>query len=183
MPNRTPDELRAASKHVYYELWMLLRTADHLVAKRYADEVVNNALIESFAMHTRALSDFLWPNGAHSDDVLASHYFPTGKWTAPGKRDFKEPRLAANANIAHISYLRLDVTPPGKGWAVLGIAETMRSAMNDFYGHVDHGLLSEEWTSPGFPEGVRLPPEGIPVGGAPFSVPTGMSSISGAKTE
>jgi hypothetical protein len=168
--------LRRASTHVYYELWMLLRTGEATLARTSADDVVNNALVESFALHMRALCDFLWPSGADDDDVLALDYFP-GKWTASGKSAFKGQRVDANKGIAHISYRRLDVQPPeGKSWEIVTIAEGLHGAMSDFYDLVDHGLLSEEWTRRGFPERVRLPGGGIRVGAAASSMPTMISS-------
>jgi hypothetical protein len=56
---RTDSELRTASKHLYYEYWMMRRTA--LLSNEAAQKdsptddecVVANALIESFLVHVR----------------------------------------------------------------------------------------------------------------------------------
>ena len=61
---RTREELRALSGHVLYEAQMLFRLADRLRA--YLDDherlpwEVEMACIESFAVHTRVLSEFFW---------------------------------------------------------------------------------------------------------------------------
>ena len=51
-------KLIAASDHLWYEIWMFCNLVRHLEADREIDQVSNNALVESFAIHTRILIDF-----------------------------------------------------------------------------------------------------------------------------
>ena len=44
--------------HIPYEFKMLVGTFGRLNAPAHADNVLNNALIESFCLHARALVDF-----------------------------------------------------------------------------------------------------------------------------
>ena len=60
----TNDELVAyAADHLYYELSQWYESGARLVndPKIHEDFIVKNALIESFAIHSRVLSAFLFP--------------------------------------------------------------------------------------------------------------------------
>ena len=57
--NRTPEELRAASDHLFYEVEMLDSTARRLL-EGGLDQTCTNALLESFTVHTHALLQFFF---------------------------------------------------------------------------------------------------------------------------
>jgi hypothetical protein len=72
MPLRTNQELRAASDHVGYEVWMLRESAAQL--RRMEPGQDRNATLESLTIHARALRQFFEPTRPRPDDVLAWHY-------------------------------------------------------------------------------------------------------------
>ena len=60
---RTPDELRAASEHLHYEVKMFDATARVLMAGVFGKEsIATYAFLESFAIHARALLHVFFPN-------------------------------------------------------------------------------------------------------------------------
>jgi hypothetical protein len=84
------EELRQLSEHFVYEIEMTFDLADVLVSSFTArptsreEEVVRNALIESFTIHVRQLIDLFW--SARSPkwkltlrDAYAADYFEPGK--------------------------------------------------------------------------------------------------------
>src|SRR5262245_48621312 len=113
----TKDNLRKASDHLFYEIWMMNQLASLLEGRNTSpfrskptgythtsmtasfsrgtgvikisqgnveeDEtlrVTNNAFIEAFGIHVRALLDFFYSK-AQDDDVVAAHFFESpGVW-------------------------------------------------------------------------------------------------------
>src|SRR5687768_17562420 len=58
------------AEHVPYEIWMMRKTHDTIIAGALTNKVALNAFIESFAIHERALIDFF--NGRKGND--AAHF-------------------------------------------------------------------------------------------------------------
>jgi len=95
--DRTPDQLgEFAWEHLLYEVEMLRRLTAQLKSAveldRAGDDLddwrpvkVRNALVESVAVRSRLLIDFLYGYGSRADDTLAEHYVE-GKW-APVELD------------------------------------------------------------------------------------------------
>jgi hypothetical protein len=116
---RTNNELLAASEHLLYELQMLFGTAKLLASmdsSRNEDvetRITYNALLESFAIHVRALLDFLYNDGPLKDDIVASDYFDSGYWflKRPNKPSLLEKvhKNIINKLVAHLTYFRLNV--------------------------------------------------------------------------
>jgi hypothetical protein len=74
MSARDPAELEFALKSTfYYELWMLGETLERLGLPQ-TDQVIVNALIESFCIHARGLLEFFGRWGK-SEAVKAKEYF------------------------------------------------------------------------------------------------------------
>jgi hypothetical protein len=116
--------LEYSKEHVFYELWMLIRSADLL-----GETVVTpsglmrppywNAALESFVLHLRNLVDFLYPTNIKPKDVLADDFFP--QRLRPSGFPTIPPLLAAARGRAHkqLSHLTTDRLPEGhpqKGW-------------------------------------------------------------------
>lgn len=118
---RSEAELRAfAEEHLEYEVHMLLSAANGLAQANHS-QFVNNAFLECFTIHLRALIDFLWdPANLHEDDAIASDFFKTSKGWEDIRPEFPlnlEPaRCRTNKEIAHLTYARMDVTPEIKVW-------------------------------------------------------------------
>ena len=146
---RTQEELRRASNHLYYEIWMLTSLAS-IMASRITGEVVkNNAFIESFTIHARGLLYFLYAGDPQPNDVIADDFFPTSqewKEARPGKTQIlKKVHRRVAKEVAHLTYDRQYVTPEMKGWPFLQIAKDIKVALNEFLRIVPEKLLGPRW--------------------------------------
>ena len=134
---RTDEELKKAADHLRYEIEMLGYTAKRLRPSKPECPLARNALIESFGIHCRVIIDFLYrdESNAHPHDVLAVHFYRTPK----EPKDKSKPQILGdlfpervNAEIAHLSYKRLQKTLDEKGWPVQKITAEIRSALLKF---------------------------------------------------
>jgi hypothetical protein len=146
---RPNDVLKKVSAHIHYEFWMLISTAQALASNISAQGWLQNALLESFVIHLRALSDFLYADPKNQDDVLAGDFFSPGEWlklrpAEPGL--LKKARMRANKEVAHLTYVRLNVATENKPWMFAEIAHAIHSVMCIFLQSVPKHLLSEEWS-------------------------------------
>jgi hypothetical protein len=156
MPERTTSELQAVSKHVLYEAQMLFATATLLRLQARNDQrlpwALEMATIESFAMHTRVLIEFLWhepQNGKKprfSDDAFAADFLEPGRWAEV--RQPMESQLAglwsrAGNEIAHLSYKRTSSPPEERGWEFDLVAGSIGRAFRLFLQHVDGANLAQ----------------------------------------
>jgi hypothetical protein len=129
-----------ALKAVDYEEKMFWTTAHCLDGQLKGDEMypepVVNALIESFAVHSRVLIEFLYPSKkVHPDTILARHFFsPNERWSRLCPKEsslLKDARKLANNHLAHLTYTRskgkLD-----KRWPFANIAKELGAAIKIF---------------------------------------------------
>lgn len=133
---RTDDELRAALKHLNYEINMLQDTIKFL-GKENIPTPVEYALLESFAIHARVLIHFLYPSGKiDKDDVLAWDFFQRMGGKPQDWPDepvsFKTARTRVNKEIAHLTYHRQRVKPEDKGWFYAKFGEEILTIVNHF---------------------------------------------------
>src|SRR5688572_21299671 len=111
---RKPAELREASEHLFYELWMLDSLARLLGLGAFGHGPVSNALLESFSIHARALLQFFFPMSPKSDDVLAEDYFGgTAAWEAVRGAEpaaLNQVNRRVGKEVAHLTYARLGLS-------------------------------------------------------------------------
>ncbi len=94
--NATDEEILGI--HLPYELWMLRATYEKLRSPP-ADEVLCNALIESFCLHARQLLEFFENRqGKHAKDYTGGSYKAAHLASLS-----KAERTKLNTQIAHIS--------------------------------------------------------------------------------
>lgn len=67
----TEAERDAIAGHLKYEFQMLCASAN---AMGQANAILNNCVVESFALHARNLIDFFY-TPPQKDDVVAAHFF------------------------------------------------------------------------------------------------------------
>jgi hypothetical protein len=169
------ETLRAISEHVHYEIEMLCSVRDALgdhmwigVEGEYLKSTARNALIESFAIHTRALIDFLYFDPRRASDVVVTDFFTPAEWQAivdaPDQVDppwstrvprnvrsqkdspaILEARRRTNTEIAHLSYDRLDVEPDDKPWPVADIVEALGTDLFRFVDQVAPGRVADNF--------------------------------------
>jgi hypothetical protein len=148
---RTQDDLKKASEHLHYELGMLNAVAQAMAMNFAGAGVLNNALLESFAVHVRGLIFFLFPENAKPDDVLATHFVsdPAAFETARGVKSeiLKKAQSRAGKEITHLTYERLKVTAETKPWPFGQITTEVNRVMKIFLQHADHSKLSKAWAA------------------------------------
>ncbi len=113
------------------------------------NSVINNALLESFGIHVRALIWFFYADSPRKDDVIAEDFFstPTEWQTArpPITQVLEKAKKRAGKEIAHLTYARLDVTPEQKPWEFLPIFNDMNKVIELFLSMAPEHLLGERW--------------------------------------
>jgi hypothetical protein len=132
---------------------MLVAVANVLALGIFGEAPVNNALLESFVIHVRALMDFLYaPENAQADDVLAEDFFQSPElWTnlRPTLSELlSEAKRRAGKEIAHLTYARLHVTPETKPWHFVQIANELSAVINVFLQNVSRDKLGSQWQHP-----------------------------------
>ena len=110
---------------------------------------IENALIESFAIHLRNILDFLYSDSARKDDIIAEHFF-TDPHIWRNARPQKSAKLDAmhhrvHKEIAHLTYTRQKVTPETKPWPIAEIVSEVMPAFKRFLQLVPPKLLGSRW--------------------------------------
>lgn len=107
---------RFAEAHLLYEAGMLYDVTSGLMNRHHKDDlIVENALLESFGVHSRNLIDFLWlDEPMKHTDAIASDY--VDDWKAPAMSErLSKVKGRVGKEMVHLSYNRLDVPEDEKG--------------------------------------------------------------------
>jgi len=117
------------------------------------DIVRSNALLESYAVHLRALLDFFFLNEPvwKKTDILAVHYFEDPDEWIKNRPDMSVSQLQeikdrVSKEVAHITINRIDKSPSEKVWPVIKYKEIVLKAKSMFDEYVDQSLLSDKWS-------------------------------------
>ena len=147
---RTDTELQEASNHLLnYEFSMLMSVAQALKSGIAIQGWLHYALLESFLIHGRILIDFFYPpKSSRPDDVLASDYFDDigdwGKIRPTRSEGLDRVKKRADKELAHLTYVRLDVTTETKGWDFIEIANEIQRLMEIFLKKVPKSRLCSQ---------------------------------------
>jgi hypothetical protein len=147
---RTPEELRAIAGHLRYEIDMLIATAQELSTGRHAGTPINNALLEAFSIHARAVLDVFYPpTNARDDDVVAQDFLPAGTdWAASCPKitvPLANVRARTGKEIAHLTYARLAVPDDRKPWPFTEILRDLEVLVGAFTAVVSPDNLGHAW--------------------------------------
>jgi len=148
------EELVEASKHLAYEMKMLLRLGKCIEMRQNNPDqrgvrVEDFALLESFLLHGRNLRHFLFADrgerrpgkfSVRPTDVLAVDYNP--EWDRELDPVIEEWMKCVHWRVAHLSYERLSVED-GR-WPVGKIAHAFQTEMKAFLVTVDDTKLHPE---------------------------------------
>jgi hypothetical protein len=137
---------------------MLFRLGDRLRAHTDGAEQlsweVEMACIESFAIHMRALEQFVWGdrNGDRfPDDAFASDYFPAGEWTELRDRVERSAIDGLTARtgheVAHLSYKRSAISSEERAWPFDVIAGVIGRAFRLFLENVSQEVIADDFES------------------------------------
>jgi len=151
---RTPGELQAESKTLWYEFSQFFAVAALLRDGTYSSDVtVHNALVESFAIHCRAICCFFFHcdkgfPSLQKDDLGAAHY--DSEWeshhpTAPSI--LIDAKKSCDKQVAHMTARRRDLNfVPSKMhfWPVVKIEDELRQVLTTFLRHVPNNLFDPE---------------------------------------
>lgn len=149
-PNVRDDaEHREDSKTLAYEVRSLISVVRNFLPNLITkDPVTNNAYVESFAIHVRALIDFLYshvfvdkdgePRVRRDTDIFAIDYDPDwGKCVTTCPSWAVEAKKQADKTIAHLTTERRGVNQPGSGvnrvWRIREIAIEICRELQSFF--------------------------------------------------
>ncbi len=147
-----PDEdLRAVSAHLLYEFDMVRGLVDKLAPGGWSaanTNVEQNAMLESFTIHARVLTEFFYegqPGGRPTSEsrrnrqrqrnAYAHDFFDDDTWRRARPRPKPETLqllpFRVGYEIAHLTYNRIDISDEVKNWPYgeifLDLARTMRA--------------------------------------------------------
>jgi hypothetical protein len=143
---RSDAELQAASNHLYYEIWMLISAAEAILPNM-DDAILKNALLESFAIHVRALIDFFFPpSSAKPTDVLCTDFTATASYSSTLPPKLTEVRNRVHKEVAHLTYDRQLVSEEAKKWNLGIILSEMLPIAKAFVDNLPSYLLGDRWT-------------------------------------
>jgi hypothetical protein len=131
------DLLELSKEHLYHEIWMLFGTPTAL-GQLLLNDIAKNALIESFAIHTRNLIDFFYLNYPKPDDLTASQFIDDDQHTfwednLPSITPFLTAvKTRANKEISHLTKRRVAGIPPQKEWLINPILDEMADLLRFF---------------------------------------------------
>src|SRR5271157_886788 len=146
---RAQDELRQASNHLFYEIWMFQTLAQGVTIGIAGEGPINNALLESFTIHVRALIGFFYSESPRNDHIVAEDFFQNpNDWM--NKRPLKTELLEiakkrADREVAHLTYARIDITPEEKQWEFLKIFNDLQIPIGVLLDNVSIDLLGSNW--------------------------------------
>ena len=117
---RSPEELQKASNLLFYEITIFQILAQGMALGIAGQSVINNSLLESFAIHVRALIGFFYSENARNDDIIADDFFNNpSDWQRmrPAMTELLiGAKKRADKQIEHFTYTHLDITPERKQW-------------------------------------------------------------------
>lgn len=146
---RTITELQKASNHLFYEINMFQSLVSGMASGISGSSVINNALLESFAIHVRALVKFFYDENPHKDDVIAEDFYLKGmdwKSIRPEKTAILiQVENRANKEVAHLTYNRQTITSKQKIWEFIPIYEEMNEVITVFLNNVPKENLGDKW--------------------------------------
>jgi hypothetical protein len=108
----TAAQLRKGAVHANYEIGMLMDTAHTLEnTAELTDSLVRRALLESWAIHLRALIEFFHPGPKSDPDTVRAEWYvadpATWRQSLPTLSSRERARKKAlHKHLAHISFLR-----------------------------------------------------------------------------
>jgi hypothetical protein len=133
-------------EHLQHEIGMLFGTA--LLFPQLgtqSDDVLRNAVVESFAIHLRNIIAFLYEKPKRQEGLVAEHYVrDVQAWrTARGPQGalLKKARSRADREIAHLTTRRFFGNPPEKRWEAVLILRVVTPLLRTFRAHAQEDRI------------------------------------------
>lgn len=126
--------------------------SDPILKKKLIETVriINNALVESFAIHTWNIIAFLYLPRMKKDEITALDFVnDPRKWEEQrGKLEdselLDEAKTRADKEIAHLTWKRISGAPPEKEWPFYEIGQAIKEKLKIFAENADKNKLHED---------------------------------------
>jgi len=109
--------------------------------------LMNNTLLEGFALHLRSVIDFLCPsNTPKSTDITADDFCASGVWrplVSPRPHSLTAARTRANKEIAHLTSNRSLLTDQNRIWDYNQLTAEITMILRRFRHHADANRLGD----------------------------------------
>jgi hypothetical protein len=174
------------SEHVLYECEMLEAVVALLGGAALnrldgrTNVAVENALVESFGMHVRALIEFLYTDSPKrpDDGIAADLVSDVGMWTDEREAmpaALSDAKRRADKEIAHVTLSRSRLADEARTWATGQVYAQVMEVVKAFVTCVDPATVVPDWhkrmwqTIPGFVRGREhfYRPPNVPTQGLP----------------
>ena len=134
-PNYTDQQLLDYSEeHLMYELNILQWLVEEIPKTSKSFQL--SAYLESFTVHLRGLTDFLYTPQANArpDDLVAGDFFDAAKPWNPGAvpQKLEDARTRMNKEVGHITYKRKAGMAPDKPWPVTELFKEILPVLKTF---------------------------------------------------
>lgn len=129
---KTPEQLHSGADELHYSFEMLHNCAMLLDESEIQDELLRNAVLESFLVHARELIKFFYPGRSDPDtDVMATDFIDASATWTPSKNFsyWEDEKARIDKRLAHMSYLR---TTLDAEWQVNRIYGDLCELRDDF---------------------------------------------------
>jgi hypothetical protein len=126
------------------------------------------ALVESFALHTRALSDFFYTEkrGRHADNAFAFDFFdhpqqwrrvapPQGPWLSGIKRTARNPQDRVDRfgeQLGHLTFKQPAVSDYARGWPVAQVTHEIGVVLRAFIHAVADAKVASDFKNKAWQE-------------------------------
>jgi len=153
----TDAERHMLSEHLQYDIQMTFDLSDVLFSLFVGppatplDQVVRNALLESFLVRARSVVEFLWHDRRKQEDALAADYFPPGDWKRMRPdRPQRLNRLVTQKvgwGAMHLTYPRARTTgnPQAKQWEPVRMCAALEPTARLFIDNVVAAQFDPHW--------------------------------------
>lgn len=112
-------------------------------------EFIDNAILESFAIHLRNLLDFFYPGDRPKpDDIIAAYYYDAGRLPSnfPQKSDaLNKAEMRAHKQVSHLTTKRVSGDDPEKAWYVAPLMSEVAKLLLAFLAGASRDRLAREF--------------------------------------
>jgi hypothetical protein len=145
-----------AEEHLQYEVEMLTWSAGilaSLVQRKNLNPLpwaINNGLLNTFAIHARNLTDFLYSRSKGKDsptDIIIQDYVDMEDITGhliPISPILEEVKIKANKQVAHLTMERINYEKLGKQWNFIEILRQIKGAFASITPYIPSQKMSKK---------------------------------------
>jgi hypothetical protein len=129
--------LAEASKHLSYEISMLIAMGHGLASQIAGDSALNSAMVECFTLHARSLLAFLYADNPRPDDMIAEDFVSDwARQRPPMPRALAPVHFRVGKEIAHLTHGRLSLTEETQQWRFVEMGTELLGVLAEFLNSV-----------------------------------------------